>query len=332
MSNLEKYADSIIAKIQEYGDLSEDEIVRFIYLSLGKKIVFDTDWLFGTGDDDFGEIYYNSGTEEKANNFINEDKWSIICKDMAFILSYIGKKAGVNIEIESPCPSRVNRFPHVYNKVTRKDGKEYYIDLFGDLSNIHMNSRTDFFGSRIDFKGNLFKRDELEKMDMKLGYITKDRYYSDDYFDLLKYHISLFKTFSDKMKFLLENNSPYIDSNSGYSERKRYIFNAFNMVIGMGDMHNWEWMDSYSFQGTKLIPKEIIFVNENNDIIFFDYSENDNNYKQIDKDELAKKMANGLYIPDKYKFSKDYPWYSDLEKKVDYYRRQRRVEDAPDFE
>ena len=222
MSNLDKYIEELTRQIEEFGNLTEDEIVRFIYLSLGRKIAFDTDWLFDA--DDLGNIYKKSGTEEKANNFINDDKWSIICKDMAFILSYIGKKAGVNIEVVGSKASNKNRYPHVYNKVTRKDGQEYYVDLFGDLSNIHMNSRTDFFGSKIDSKGDLFSRDELEKMDMKLGYITKDRYYSDDYFDLLKYYISFFESFSDKMKFLLENNSPYIDYNSGYSERKRYIF------------------------------------------------------------------------------------------------------------
>ena len=80
------------------------------------------------------------------------------------------------------------------------------------------------------------------------------------------------------------------------------------------------------------IPEEIIFVKDDNDFIFFQFSENSNNYKVIDRDELAKKMANGLIIPDKYIFSKEYPWYSDLAQRADDYRRQRRTGTFPDFE
>lgn len=46
MSNLDNFIEDLKRQIEEFGDLSEDEIVRFIYLSLGRKIVFDTNWFF----------------------------------------------------------------------------------------------------------------------------------------------------------------------------------------------------------------------------------------------------------------------------------------------
>ena len=91
-------------------------------------------------------------------------------------------------------------------------------------------------------------------------------------------------------------------------------------------------MDCYSFEGTKLIPEEIILVKDNNDISFFEYSEKDNNYKQIDRDELAEKMADGLIFPKDYIFNPKHPWYSDLAKRADDCRRRRRLGTIPDFE
>ena len=47
MTKLEKYADEIIEEIKTKNELTEDELIRFIYFSLGKKVVFDLDWVFG---------------------------------------------------------------------------------------------------------------------------------------------------------------------------------------------------------------------------------------------------------------------------------------------
>ena len=327
MSNLDKYIEELTRQIEEFGNLTEDEIVRFIYLSLGRKIAFDTDWLFAE-EDVAGNIYNSAGTENKANCFINNDKWIVICKDIAFLLEYIGKRFGINIETVDELSTN-KPYPHVYNKVTRKDGKVYYLDLFEDLGNIHTNSRTDFFGFIKGSYEDFFSMEELEKMDIKFGYITKEKGYWGDY---LKNNISQLESIPEKIKAILEKPFPYIDNNRGYNERRKYVKKTIFQLAEPDNSNSWEWMDCYSLDGTKKIPEEIIFVKDDNDFIFFQFSENSNNYKLIDRDELAKKMANGLIIPDKYIFSKEYPWYSDLAQRADDYRRQRRTGTFPDFE
>ena len=59
--DLEKYAEELIGELKKYDNLTEDEIVRFIYLSLGKKINFDYNWTLA---DDFDRkfIYDTSWT------------------------------------------------------------------------------------------------------------------------------------------------------------------------------------------------------------------------------------------------------------------------------
>lgn len=221
-TNLDKFVEELRDKLKNHKDYSEDEIIRFIYIALGKKIVFDVNWLFGN-DFTRSSIYYKEDTPELVDDFKHDEKWVLICKGIAYALSYVGTQLGINIETVQEQPNQWNPYPHVYNKVTKKDGSEYHIDLYGDLPNIHMNNRTVYFGFTEYIAPRVFNRKQLEEMDHRIGYISNTKPYTDDYHDLLKDWISRIDSIHDKIRLILENPSPYMEFNLEYDERKKIL-------------------------------------------------------------------------------------------------------------
>ena len=312
MTNLEKYADELIKNIKKRDNYTEDEIVRYIYFSLGKKIVFDLNWVYGN-DYTRGSIYYQNETPKIADNYASEEKWPMICKSIAYILSYVGKKAGINIETIQDKPSTFNPYPHVYNKVIKKDNSEYNIDLYADLPNIYMNKRTEFFGFTEYTSPRVFSRKKLEEMDYKLGYITDTKNYTDEYYYSLKDYISRLDSIHEKIRVILENPSPYIDFDLEYDERRRYIINSINYLLSNENDKEWkwEWLDCYYFEDCHMYPKEIIYIQEDDNKYFFEYNSENKNFNKISTEELSTLLSNGLRIPDRCS-SKEYLWLSEI--------------------
>lgn len=313
MTKLEKYADEIIEEIKTKNELTEDELIRFIYFSLGKKVVFDLDWVFG---DEYTKrnIYYKPVTPELLDNYEQDEKWPMICKGISYIMSYIGKKVGLNIEVVKDEPDKQIPFPHIYNKVTKKDGSFYNLDLYLDLPNIYMNQRTEFFGFTNYALPRVFTRKQLEEMDYKLGYITDKKGYTDEYYYLLKDYTSRLDSIYEKMNVILENPSPYKDFDLEYEERKRYIINTIRYILWDDDdkYWRWEWLDCYYIKDNKMIPKEIIYLIEDNNTYFYEYNLDNKNFNQISIDNLSKMISNGLKFPERCE-SEEYTWLYELD-------------------
>ena len=272
MTNLDKYIDKLKEEINKHKDFNEDEIIRFLYLSIAKKITFDVNWVFGN-DFTRSSIYYQEDNKELIDKSEKDDKWILICKGIAYILSYVGKQLGINIETIQEKANTWNPYPHVYNKVTKKDGTEYKLDLYADLPKIKMNKRTEFFGF-LDYTGPyVFSRKQLEEMDYKVGYISKTKPYTNEYFDLLNYYLQLHDSIIDKMTLVLENPSPDTNLDLGYEERKRYIIYTVQNLLKNSDNNawKWEWLDCYYFTECGMVPKEIIYIKDENSSCFFEY-------------------------------------------------------------
>lgn len=311
MTNLDKYIDKLKKEINKHKDFTEDEIIRFIYFSIAKKIKFDVNWVYGN-DFTRSSIYYKEDTPEMINQSEKDNKWIIICKGIAYLLSYVGKQIGINIETIQEKPNAWNPYPHVYNNVKRKDGSEYKLDLYADLPNIHNNRRTEFFGFK-DYVGpRVFSRKQLEEMDYKVGYISKTKPYSDEYYGLLKMYLSLQDSVLDRMSLILENPYPYIDANLEYEERKRYIIYTIQNLLKNKENRTWkwEWLDCYYFNDKGVIPKEIIYIKDEEGYRFYEYNLENKNYNQITKEEMLSMVSSGLRLPDGC-YTKDYSWIFD---------------------
>ena len=215
MSKLADYVEKIKEYLNEHKDLTETDIVRYVYFDLGRKFSFNLDFAFGNSKEKV-QIYKQSQSPSELEECMESD--IAICKSIAKIVEYVLNELGIKV---STVQSDDNKsYPHVYNIVTTSDYGRYSIDLQRDLGNIQSQSVTQYFGLSTVDDSQLITRFQLEQIDKKIGYIDKENYYSDDYIYLLKSHIDYLKDFSEKVKFVLENIDVYENKSVKYLERK----------------------------------------------------------------------------------------------------------------
>ena len=219
MSNLEKYIEQVREYQTQHSGISETELIRYVYLDLGKRFSFNVNFLpFGNSKKQQNLYKYHSRNLVDLEECMETN--IVICKSVSYILEYILRAVGVNIKTVID-PNDLRKCPHMYNIITPKDGEPYIVDLQEDMYNIQSHSFTRNFGLSVkDGKTYIISRFEQEQMDRKNGYITEGNYYSDDYLYLLKYDADFIEDFDEKIKFILENIDIYDNPNMKYTDRQ----------------------------------------------------------------------------------------------------------------
>lgn len=290
MSNLEKYIKQTKEYIQD-NNLSEIEALRYIYLNLGQRLSFDTEFSFGNSKKK-REIYDRSiGNENLEKNFSEN---TIICKSLAFILKKILNDVGINANLDIDIEDK-RHCKHMCNIIRLKNGKTFLIDLQDDLENIQSHSRTQSFGLPLNrLKREIFSRFDLEQIDRKLGYITNENYYSDDYLYLLKHDIGFFEDFHEKAKFVLENLEIYDNPNIKYSERYWHHQTLLTNIFTCQELSKIKQINCYkdTDEGREYIHCIAISNKDSSDIYLFNKKEN--MYKKIEMEEFVKMENDGL--------------------------------------
>ena len=93
MSLLEKYVERIKQKTEGYSEL---EKIRYVYIDLGQKFSFDLDFSFGNTKTK-NKIYNECIKEQEIEKSMQNNK--TICRSIAYILKFILKELGVNIQV-----------------------------------------------------------------------------------------------------------------------------------------------------------------------------------------------------------------------------------------
>ena len=199
MSSLEKYVEKVKKETEGFSSI---EKLRYIYWDLGSKFAFDLDFSFG-----------NSKTRKQIYDHSRSE-------DDLIIFSYVMKELGVNIESVID-EEDFRKCPHIYNVLITEDGRKYRFDLQEDMRNIKAQLRTQYFGIPIEgVEQELISRTELDQIDKKQGHISEKSYYTDEYLELIKMHLPMFKDFGQKVQFVLENSEAYTSPEMGYADRK----------------------------------------------------------------------------------------------------------------
>lgn len=254
--NLKKQLDLIINNVP--NNLSEIELIRYIYLSLGKILVFNTNY------------YYNSNSEiqyqmfDKFKNKSIPETNEIICNSGAELLTYMLKKFNIDAKTYYGIGA-----PHAETIVHTSDNKMYSFNLVGDLSRIQTNRKTRHFApsqknsqfsKEFEFVCNRvfdsLSDEELKRIDDKLKY-TFHGLYMNDFISMLKKDISEnsdyiippnvhFKNEYDKkenmrkyvVEFLLNRcnilNEQF--SSVGFEETTHYYWNLFMETLPSEDI------------------------------------------------------------------------------------------------
>ena len=123
------------------------EIVRYVYINLGKKMNFDIGYTFGNKKQR-EELYYRPITDKELSKNLETRK--AICKDLAYLVVRILSEFGIEAKVEQS-PDYYQSL-HVYNSITLKDGRKFSADLEEDLEYIQSGSKTRYFG-RVEEQG-----------------------------------------------------------------------------------------------------------------------------------------------------------------------------------
>ncbi|MGM9835097.1 MAG: hypothetical protein ACI31M_04910 [Bacilli bacterium] len=301
MNNLEEYIFELEEDLKSIPELSEIELIRYVYLNLGSRMSFDETFRpFGNSKTRQNMYKYHSRSEKDLEKCMKNNK--VICKSLSYILEYVLKRFGVDIKTIVDYDDRSN-CPHVYNYINQKNGISYVVDLQEDLYNIQAHYLPKNFGiNSIKEMKYIISRFDQEQIDRKLGYISNDNYYADEYLYLLRLTSDFIDNFGDKVKFILENIDMYSIENMGYIDlqwhhktileyffdKKDFSYDDSTGIIRMIDCYKY-------VNGVRKYINCIAIQNKGETEIYL-YNRKKSRYSKINIDYFANAVKNGLII------------------------------------
>lgn len=297
MSKLEKYIENIKNLIEKNPQISELEIMRYIYMDLGKNLDFDLNYTFGNSKEK-KKIYEKAVNKDELNRIL--EMRTSICKGISHLYSHILNELGIETTIVREYNEYLNKVGrHVYNQVKLKDGKRLIVDLEDDLEYIQSGAKTRKFGIDEETNQLIVSDEELREMDMKNGYIPEG-YYLEDMVYLLKIavdndHISL----ENKLEFVLDNLNAYRDTkNVKYREMIRYQERMFEEMFDPNELRKIHLINTYEdIEGKRNYKSCIVLDNKEQQSVYL-YNNEKYKYNKITMDELLNNIENGLVAMD----------------------------------
>lgn len=310
MDNITKFINEVKEYINSHENMTEEKIVRYVYLNLGKRFKFNPEYSPFGNDKKKVEIY-RDGFKYPMLNKAFDDKF-IVCNSISRILTIVLRKFDIDAECRCEADSITGddnpftdpvRLLHMYNVIKLKDGRVFSVDLQEDIPFIKMGATTPNYGLGEDRKKRIISAEEIEKDDLELGYISDDRPYIDDYYKTLAINADKYKTTYEQLKYMLENINPSNDNDGiGYCERLMFHVNVLESYFGR-TIFNFS-RESGSIKVLHLyryVDGKIRYINgfthrEGNKVHVFIYNTKKSCYKEIDYDKFMNAIGNGLEI------------------------------------
>lgn len=267
MSKLDELIKYFKEKTKGYNEL---EKVRFIYLYLGSRMAFDSKFTFGNTKE--RRSIYNRSINSKDALNKNLESNIIICKSLSYLFEFILKSLGMNV-MTVVSDDYTNDLIHVNNNIIFSDGTILSFDLESDLRYIQSRSRTRFFGLGVPYKSDSLSRYLLEQIDLKLGFISAQNYYYDDYFYFLKSMIDTMD-FLEKVDFLLVNLDIYNSRvNMGYVEFREFFAKNLMLYLTLKERRKIHMLDLF-YEGSSKYILGIMLDDKNNSKVIYIYDKN----------------------------------------------------------
>ena len=256
----EKYIEGLKEAIRQKGDISEIEIIRYIYINLGKIMNFDLNYTFGNRRQK--ERIYNSRLTQEEIERLFEAK-TVICKSLAVMMVRILKE--FNIDATVIDSQREVEPKHVYNRVSLKDGRKLNMDLEEDLEFIQTGSKTRYFGVKdIDAKVpelDFLTSEELMRMDKTTVEYIPWGFYFDDMVRILQF-ATKGMPLEEKLRNVLDNLDVYVrDVKMGYRDRTFYHNTILSQVFTEEELKKISQIDCYRKNGEEKEYTSCIILN-----------------------------------------------------------------------
>ena len=310
MNNLDIYVEKVKNWIDKTPNVTENLIVKHVYLELGNKFSFDENYRPASDSYERKKLYKDSSTFLALNKCMETNR--IICNSLAHIITYILRELGIDAKTAKNPHDPHPDTPHVFNVITPRNGEPYIIDLQNDLYIIQMHGFTKNFGiSTKNINEYTISRQENEAMDRMLGYITDNNYYSDGYIDVLKENIKHFGSFQEQARYVLENIEEYKNPNMSYADKQWYHVDVLERLFD-NDLFDYERttgkiLFANCYKKINGIKKYIcVVIVESDENIYPDiyiYNKRDGRYYKIDFANFNNAIENGLTILCRTEFS-----------------------------
>ena len=260
---MDEYIEKIKERTKYYNNI---EKLRYIYFYIWKIISFYTNFIYLTNKKK--SYIYDNIIYDKERLDQDFEKRIIICKSLAYIMKYILNKVGIKTEINIDYYENIS-YKHVNNIVTLDDEK-YIIDLQQDLKNIQIHSTTEYF--LIDkFEYQTISKNQLKKIDEKIGYISDDNPYIEEYLYIIKKSLNENLKIEEKIEKILYLLNNYINTNNmGYYEIRSSYYSLIKSLLNQRERNCIKFIDGYQM-GIK--NKYNLFILVNNTIVYM-YSNN----------------------------------------------------------
>lgn len=279
---IDEYIEQLKEQTKSYNEI---EKLRYVYLNLGKIMSFNPEFIYGPEKKKIS-IYKNISNDIKELNK-NFEEGIIICKSLALILKYILNNLNIKTDIYVYYDEGIT-YEHVNNIVTL-EGEKYIIDLQQDLKNIQIHSTTDYFLMDI-YEEQCISKSQLKKIDEKIGYITEQNPYIEEYLyeikKLLKDNLSV----EEKLKIILDKLTNYINTNDmGYYEIRRAYYSLVSSLLPQKERIKIKFVDGYKMGAKK---EYSLFIYTNNII----YMYNNNKFNKITLYDTSLLIKNGYIL------------------------------------
>lgn len=271
--------------------LSQMEMVRFIYIELGKIACFDERYWLGNVSTQ-KRIYKSSLSTRRSLEDLQVDRRAI-CTTISSILRELLAEVGIESELNRPDPED----PHT-NLIVSVEEKRYILDLQRDLEFIQTNRKTRFFGEE-EFDGifsyHTVSKEQQEEMDRKIGYLQEGIDYTESYIHLLKKAVDKsYLTIDEKVAFILEHAGDYKDlSQVGIVEKSRF----YNWCLAQILNYDERKATTESFLEEKDTQRYLSCMSvrkKDGDYVRFLYSEGNHRYMQIEEERFEELLKERL--------------------------------------
>ena len=195
-----KYAD-ILAGVDESWSIKEK--AKYIYNEICKKSSYDERFIYSKNPELLKQIY---NMDVNVDEYVNP---KLICKTLNGVYSELLNRVGIRNKIIKK-PSSINQYFEAEDIALiffDENGMPYFTAIAADIQRCKYGMKTQFFGgcdnNYPEGKRDsvcIIKTDELEDIDKKIGYLSKNGLYSDIIFDLIAKDV---KQNNELKKFLL---------------------------------------------------------------------------------------------------------------------------------
>lgn len=267
----------------KWQNFTDEELVRWIYLELGKQFSFSRKYRYAITAEEKAKIELAAKDVVMRPRRIN-DPSSVICIDVEETMQMLLTDLfGINSRVVTDGSG-----PHVYLEAVTGNAGRIRLDLQQDLYNIKAGRKTEYFAKQSNYDGRYFMTisdDEIQEMDKKLGYIGEDGKYMEDYLEEYRQSIQSSETPKEKLeKIFILLEAKFFDKlkNMKYCERTE----LYKKVIK--DMMPDVEVGHRTFRNNRKLLSCFIVPGEDDTESYFLYNKAKRSYGEISSQEYNK--------------------------------------------